>query len=215
MYGTEYQEQGKRLCQNAEADDILAHFYSKLCALSLISASAWFTDVEVVKNPNKHIDIGTDILDWWPVATIDERCSVLSSKGILGVFWDTYKGVITTLDWMYEHRNDRNAIAWTWIMSTVWRLDNLHYSIRERLHSNVYCWFLEHCPLETPWFHTVKHTTPVDAEELVVHEKSISLFSPSDVADLAAILALVCTTAWKPVHIVKIEQAITLTGDRS
>ncbi len=162
----------------------------------------------LINSPKNGLQIGTDILDWWPTDRIAQRCDALEKHGRFGATWGTNKGTLHTVQLLYEQRSDEEVQAAILIAASMW--DKLK-SIPEAWHGDTFRLINgllrlvvsdEGSPfytLELPrWHHAMREALPVN----IVTEEFAEFCKPQRYEDLVYIARLESTlgiSTWTPV----------------
>ncbi|WP_348620210.1 hypothetical protein [Paenibacillus polymyxa] len=73
-----------------------------------------FEKIMIKPQLNSNLNIGTEIIDWWPTSEVEYRTKKLNDRGILGADWDTVIGIKRTAEmlWSNKESSEKQALIW-------------------------------------------------------------------------------------------------------
>ncbi|MDQ0046750.1 hypothetical protein J2T18_001022 [Paenibacillus polymyxa] len=88
------------------------HFIEEYSYRSIDELS--FKKIKIQPQLNPNLNIGTEIIDWWPTNEVEYRTKKLNDRGILGADWDTVVGFNRTAEmlWNNKESNEQQALIW-------------------------------------------------------------------------------------------------------
>lgn len=164
-----------------------------------------FKQVQIQAQSNPNLNIGTEIIDWWPTNEIEYRTKKLNDKGILGADWDTVVGFNRTAEMLWENKENNEKQALIWIAAGLneilthlpeeWRGNSYRFIYETKL--NIMKEFKDRNMWS--WHASTKNFLPVKVN------KFMQLYSaPMEIYNLINIIAIdnaFSRNAWTLVHV--------------
>lgn len=162
----------------------------------------------LVSSPLDGRRIGHEIYDWWPTEDIPRRIASLEENGLMGVYWETKKGILQTAELLCKFKNDPEAQAAIFLAAAIWEMTHplpeawrgdisrLTGNMFNQIVSDPKSPFIKHSIYR--WHHAMRSTIP----ESIVTDDFSEFCKPreyKDIVYIAFLEAKLSIASWTPV----------------